>query len=79
MASPTSAQPLAVIDAVVLDTETTGLDIGKARFVQIGAVRLKQGRLLAGARFDALVNPQEPIPAVATDVHGLDEIGRAHV
>ena len=32
--------PLLALDAVVLDTETTGLDARVARVVQIGALRL---------------------------------------
>ena len=35
-----SAIPLSAVDAVVFDTETTGLDVKTARIVQIGAVRL---------------------------------------
>jgi DNA polymerase-3 subunit epsilon/CBS domain-containing protein len=38
----TFSTPLLALDAVVLDTETTGLDPRKARLLQIGAVRLKR-------------------------------------
>jgi CBS domain-containing protein len=71
MASPKSATPLVAINAVAIDTETTSLDTNKARFVQMGAVRLKNGRLLETDVFDTLVNPQEGIPDVSTRVHGI--------
>ena len=35
--------PLLALEAIVLDTETTGLDARSARIVQIGALRLKGG------------------------------------
>ena len=38
-----SAIPLSAIDAVVFDTETTGLDVKTARIIQIGGVRLQEG------------------------------------
>lgn len=71
MASRTSATPLAAIEAVVLDTETTSLDVAKARIVQIGAVRVGGGRIEEDAPFDRLVNPGEPIPEASTRVHRI--------
>ena len=57
MPEATFSTPLIALDAVVLDTETTGLDTRKARLVQIGAVRLKRGNLDAAQRFESLINP----------------------
>jgi DNA polymerase-3 subunit epsilon/CBS domain-containing protein len=68
-----SVQPLIALDAVVLDTETTGLDPAKARIVQIGAVAMRQGRLLPEERFERLVDPGVPIPASATAIHHIDD------
>lgn len=68
-----SVQPLIALDAVVLDTETTGLDPAKARIVQIGAVALRQGRLVLEERFERLVDPGVPIPASATAIHHIDD------
>jgi len=39
------ATPLLSVDAVVIDTETTGLDPGKARVLEFAAVRIRGGRL----------------------------------
>ena len=45
MAGRRSVTPLIALDAVVIDTETTGLDPRKAWIVEIAAVRLVSGRL----------------------------------
>jgi DNA polymerase-3 subunit epsilon/CBS domain-containing protein len=72
MAVDRNARSLIALDAVVLDTETTGLDPRTARVVEIAAVRLVSGRLDAGAPFRRLVQPGEPIPASAIRIHGID-------
>ena len=71
-----SRTPLMSIDAVALDTETTGLDPQEARIVQLGAVRVRNGALLEEASFDELVDPGLPIPRIAIDVHRITD---AHV
>ncbi|MGP3777148.1 exonuclease domain-containing protein (plasmid) [Streptomyces sp. SDT5-1] len=58
---------LADQDAVILDTETTGLH-AEARIVDI-AVLAVSGDVVV----DALVNPGEPIPDEATAIHGLGD------
>lgn len=63
--------PLAEVDVVVLDTETTGLGSVAARVVEIGAVRCRGGR--ETGRFESLVNPRVPIPAAVTAVHGIED------
>ncbi len=71
---PTEAvRPLIAVDAVVLDTETTGLDPLKARIVQIGAVGIRHGVVDAGAAFARLVDPGVPIPAAVTAIHGIGD------
>lgn len=65
--------PLISLDAVALDTETTGLDARVARLVQIGGVRIRQGALNPDERFESLVNPGVAIPKVATGVHGISD------
>ena len=68
-----NATPLIALDAVVLDTETTGLDPASARIVEIGAVRLVGGRIKSGDSFHRLVRPDEPIPPTASAIHQIDD------
>jgi DNA polymerase-3 subunit epsilon len=56
---------------VVLDTETTGLEPGIDRIVQIGIVRVEAGR--DPGRYKYLVNPGVPIPPEATAIHGITD------
>ncbi len=58
---------------VVFDSETTGLDPAKDAVVQLGAVRIVNGRIVASETFETLVNPGRPIPAQSTKVHGIDD------
>jgi CBS domain-containing protein len=67
-----SATPLIALDAVVIDTETTGLDPAEAWMVELGAVRITGGRLAEGS-FRRLIRPGTPIPHTSTRVHGLDD------
>lgn len=67
------ATPLIALDVVVLDTETTGLDIRKDRIVQIGAVRMEGVELHPEQSFRKLVDPGMPIPEVARRIHGLGD------
>lgn len=56
---------------VVLDTETTGLDVElKHRIVEIGCVELLNRRL-TGRTFHHYLNPQRDIDEGAQQVHGL--------
>ena len=72
MASVTNATPLIALDAVVIDTETTGLDPRKARVIEVAAVRIVAGRIESAQSLRRLINPQEPIPPASTAVHGID-------
>jgi DNA polymerase-3 subunit epsilon/CBS domain-containing protein len=65
--------PLIALDAVALDTETTGLDARTARLVQIAALPLAAGRMRPEDRFERLVNPGVPIPAATVAVHGITD------
>jgi CBS domain-containing protein len=67
-----SATPLLALDAVAIDTETTGLDARKARIVEIALVPIVAGRLDAAAASRRLIRPDVTIPAQATRIHGID-------
>jgi DNA polymerase-3 subunit epsilon len=58
---------------VVFDTETTGLLPHKDEIVQIGAVRVINGRIVDGEQIDQLVDPGMPIPPSSTKVHGVTD------
>jgi CBS domain-containing protein len=73
MAIVSNATPLIALDALVVDTETTGLDPAKAHIVEIGAVPLRQGKLDETAGLRRLINPGVPIPPVASAIHGIDD------
>lgn len=55
--------------AIVLDTETTGLEPRTARIVELTIVEYETGDLLFHCRFD----PEVPIPPDATAVHGITD------
>ncbi len=58
---------------VVFDTETTGLLPHKDEIVQIGAVRVLNGKIVQGEHLDMLVNPGIPIPPASTKVHKVSD------
>lgn len=64
------------VDWVALDIEATGVAWGHDRIVELGAARFrvsKDGTVVPGPRFSALVNPGLPIPAVVARITGLDD------
>ena len=58
---------------VVFDSETTGLNPDQDHVVQIGAVRVVNGKIVPGERFDRLVNPGRAIPPSSTRVHNVTD------
>jgi len=65
--------PLADLGFVVFDSETTGLDPNKDKVVQLGAIRVVNGKVVYGETFDTLVNPTCKIPPHSTKVHGISD------
>ncbi|MFK7944319.1 MAG: exonuclease domain-containing protein, partial [Paracoccaceae bacterium] len=58
---------------VVFDSETTGLDPDTDDVVQIGAVRIVNGKVIPGEIYNTLVNPGRPIPPGSTKVHRISD------
>ncbi len=63
--------PWTELDIALLDVETTGRDAAIDRVVELGIVVGREGGLVL--RKNWLVNPGIPIPASATEVHGIKD------
>jgi len=66
---PASGADLTQTEFVIVDVETTGWSPDEARITEIGAVRMRAGRLLG--EFTMLVDPGMPVPA---DIEALTGI-----
>lgn len=58
-------------DFVVVDVETTGAKTPPGRIMEIGAYRVRDGRIQA--EFQTLINPQAPIPPFISRLTGITE------
>lgn len=56
---------------VILDLETTGLNLSRDKVVSLSAVRMVDGRILLKDIFNTLVNPGREVPAATIKIHGI--------
>ena len=67
-------RPLADLTYTVFDTETTGLDPAAGdEIIQLGAVRIVNGRLLRRENFDQLVDPERFLRPEGMRIHGITD------
>lgn len=57
------------MEYVVFDIETTGLDTLNDRIIEIGALRIKDNKVVG--EFDKLINPGIVIPFEVTNINGI--------
>jgi DNA polymerase III epsilon subunit-like protein len=67
----TLARPLSDTTFVVVDVETTGGAAAATHIIEIGAARVRSGRVLE--EFQQLVNPGSRLPAFITRLTGIDD------
>jgi CBS domain-containing protein len=68
-----NSTPLLSLNVVALDSETTGLLVANDRVLQIGAVPVRDGRILSEENWETLVNPGIPIPPKNSEIHGITD------
>jgi DNA polymerase-3 subunit epsilon len=65
---------LADLEYVVVDTETTGLQLSRGdKIISISGIRIRRGRVQNADIFNTLVNPGRPIPAESTMIHRIED------
>ncbi|QSX09430.1 3'-5' exoribonuclease [Alkalibacter rhizosphaerae] len=61
-------------DFIALDVETTGFHVQRGdRIISLGAVKIKNGKILREDAFYTLVNPDKEIPQVVRELTGIDD------
>ncbi len=66
-----SDQNINETEFVVFDLETTGLNPVNNEIIEIGAVKLKEGKVVD--EFSSMVKPERNIPAKITEITGIDD------
>ena len=67
------------VSYTMIDTETTGLDPQYDKIIEMAAIKIRDGKEVA--RFETLVNPEQPIDDFITDLTGItnEELSTAPV
>jgi DNA polymerase-3 subunit epsilon/CBS domain-containing protein len=65
--------PLLSLNAIAFDSETTGLDTGTARMIQLGGVRIRHGKVDRERTFESMIDPGVPIPPESQAIHGISD------
>jgi DNA polymerase III epsilon subunit family exonuclease len=78
-ADDSQSRPLRDLDFVVVDVEATGAKTPPNRLIELGAYRIRGGRIVD--KFLSLVNPEIPIPRFVASLTGIsnDMVKRAPV
>lgn len=58
-------------EVVVIDTETTGLDVQKDEILSIGAVKIKENRILTSETFEVFLQNSKEIAKESIKVHKI--------
>lgn len=61
------------LPAMIVDTETTGLDVNNDRIVSFGGVCAHGTRMFKSRMIDDLIYPGVPISATSTAIHGITD------
>lgn len=59
------------LDLAVVDVETTGSSAVYDRVIEVGVLRVSQGRLVG--TYGTLINPERPIPPIITQITGISD------
>ncbi|MBO0802948.1 MAG: hypothetical protein J2P25_07725 [Nocardiopsaceae bacterium] len=63
--------PFADLEFAVVDVETTGWTPEDSGITEVGAVRIRQGQIVA--EFTSLINPGTPVPEPITELTGISD------
>ncbi len=58
-------------EVVVFDTETTGLDVSKDEILSIGAVKIKENKILTSQTFEVFLQNSKEISSTSIKIHGI--------
>ena len=71
-------EPYCGTELVVLDTETTGLDPKKDEILSIGAVIIRDNKILMNQSFECFIKPSASISQESIKIHHIRECDLAH-